>query len=111
MATEPDDDKRSFADTLRRALLERNKLLLKPNLSGVRRGKPPIMPACSTCEVRCEWRVCFDCDGTGGVDLDTGTTDEQECDTCDGRGGWEQCPQHHSSPPDYTIKPLDDGAA
>lgn len=46
---------------------------------------------CSICHAECEWRTCWKCDGEGYCDDD-------RCPVCDGDGGWQQCPHHHSAP-------------
>lgn len=47
---------------------------------------------CPVCHETAEWRVCLDCDGTGSDDLHL-------CPTCDGKGGYWQCPNHHNAEP------------
>lgn len=52
---------------------------------------------CPVCHETAEWRACFECLGTGSIDL--GSLDMHHCPICEAKGGYWQCPNHHNAEP------------
>lgn len=64
----------------------------------------PDIEACSVCGADLEWTDCWECHGEGEFDWyadnpnEYGPDDVETCGTCNGAGGYLECPVVDSSP-------------